>query len=56
MRVGEGTGVAVALPVIQSALQFLNEMASFEDAGVSKEQMHIKWQLLYQLSDNKQTF
>lgn len=37
MRVGEGTGVAVALPVIQSALLFLNEMASFEDAGVSKE-------------------
>lgn len=37
MRLGEGTGAAVALPVIQSALAFLNEMASFEDAGVSKE-------------------
>ena len=35
MRLGEGTGVAVAYPVIQSAISFLNEMSSFNDAGVS---------------------
>ena len=36
LRLGEGTGAVLALPVVRAAVHLLNEMATFDEAGVEE--------------------
>ncbi len=38
LRLGEGTGAALAMGIIEAGVKILNEMATFETAGVSEKQ------------------
>ena len=38
MRLGEGTGAALAMSIIEASCKILSEMATFEDAGVSEKE------------------
>lgn len=37
MRLGEGTGAVMAFPIVEAAVKLMNEMATFESAGVSEK-------------------
>lgn len=36
LRLGEGTGAALALPLVRASVRLLNDMATFDEAGVSE--------------------
>jgi nicotinate-nucleotide--dimethylbenzimidazole phosphoribosyltransferase len=38
LRLGEGTGAVLALPLLDAAVRILNDMATFDEAGVSDRQ------------------
>jgi nicotinate-nucleotide--dimethylbenzimidazole phosphoribosyltransferase len=39
MRLGEGTGAALAMPVLEASVKLLKEMATFSSAGVSESNL-----------------
>jgi nicotinate-nucleotide--dimethylbenzimidazole phosphoribosyltransferase len=38
LRLGEGTGALLALPLVQSAARALRDVATFDSAGVAEKQ------------------
>ncbi len=40
LRLGEGTGAAIAIPLLRAAATIFNDMATFSDAGVTGETCH----------------
>jgi len=40
MRLGEGTGAALAISLVEAACKILTEMATFGEAGVSEKEVH----------------
>jgi len=41
LRLGEGTGAVLAMFIIEAGVKVYNEMATFEEAGVSKKREEI---------------
>ena len=39
LRLGEGTGALLALPIVQSAVRALRDVATFDSAGVTSKQL-----------------
>jgi nicotinate-nucleotide--dimethylbenzimidazole phosphoribosyltransferase len=38
LRLGEGTGAVLVLPIVRAAVRLLNEMATFDEAGVAERE------------------
>jgi nicotinate-nucleotide--dimethylbenzimidazole phosphoribosyltransferase len=39
LRLGEGTGAVLAMPLVEAACKLLAEMATFDEAGVSEREV-----------------